>query len=169
MRKKREAVFTYIKSVVSQSQCRGTKCDCKIDCLWVRSPLEKVKLHLHFSFFTLASRQSAVLSSATQHAMPPEVGVTWGTECLSSRFPLPILLCAGYSVKLINKTTTISSYVCHRVARARLTSRVDTNDSFSLIVKVFLQNADLFKFFNDCIFIRTPSCLILFLYLARDF
>ena len=29
-----------------------------------------------------------------QHAMPPEFGVQWGTECLKTRFPLPTLLCA---------------------------------------------------------------------------
>ena len=47
------------------------------------------------------SRQSAALSSVTQHAMPPELGGKWGTECLNTRFPLLTLLCAGYSVKLI--------------------------------------------------------------------
>ena len=38
---------------------------------------------------------------ATQHAMPPEFGRKWETECLNNRFPLPTLLYAGYSVKLI--------------------------------------------------------------------
>ena len=52
-------------------------------------------------FFALVSKQSAVLSSATQHAMPSELSEKWGTECLNTRFPLPTLLCAGYSVKLI--------------------------------------------------------------------
>ena len=47
------------------------------------------------------SRLSAALSSATQQAIPPEFGRKWGTECLNIRFPLPTLLCAGYSVKLI--------------------------------------------------------------------
>ena len=47
------------------------------------------------------SGQNAALSSATQHAMPPEFGRKWGTECLNNRFPLPTLLYAGYSVKLI--------------------------------------------------------------------
>ena len=32
------------------------------------------------------------LSSATQHAMPPELDGKWGTECLNTRFPLPTLL-----------------------------------------------------------------------------
>ena len=50
--------------------------------------------------FALVLRQSAALSSATQHAMPPESGRKWETECLNIRFPLPNLLCAGYSVKL---------------------------------------------------------------------
>ena len=65
-----------------QSWRRGTKCDCKTDCLWVRSPLEEMKYLL-------------------KHAMPPESGRKWGMECLNTRFPLPTLLCAGYSVKLI--------------------------------------------------------------------
>ena len=41
----------------------------------------------------LITRQSAALSSATQHAMPPEFDRKWGTECLNTRFPLPTLLC----------------------------------------------------------------------------
>ena len=49
----------------------------------------------------MVSRQSAALSSATQHAMSPELGGKWGTVCLNTTFPLPTLLCAGYSVKLI--------------------------------------------------------------------
>ena len=58
-------------------------------------------LHLYFDFFVLVSRQSAVLSSATQHVMLPDYGGKWGSECLNTKFPLPALLCAGYSVKLI--------------------------------------------------------------------
>ena len=46
------------------------------------------------------SRQSAALRSATQcHAMPPEFGRKWETECLNTRFSLITLLWAGYSVK----------------------------------------------------------------------
>ena len=45
--------------------------------------------------------QSTALRSATQHAMPQELGVKWGTVCLNTGFPLPTVLCAGYSVKLI--------------------------------------------------------------------
>ena len=33
--------------------------------------------------------------------MLPEFGRKWGTDCLNTRFPLPTLQCAGYSVKLI--------------------------------------------------------------------
>ena len=60
-----------------------------------------IYLNLYFHFFALVSRQSAALSPATQHAMPPEIGRKWGTECLNTSLPLPTLLCAGYSVKLI--------------------------------------------------------------------
>ena len=49
----------------------------------------------------MVSRLSAALSSATQHAMPPEFGRNSGE--LNTRFPLPTLLYAGYSVKLIKK------------------------------------------------------------------
>ena len=42
-----------------------------------------------------------MLSSATKHAMPSQFGEKWRTEYLNTRFPLPTLLCAGYSVKLI--------------------------------------------------------------------
>ena len=62
-----------------------------------------IYLNLYFHFCALVSRLSAALSSATQHAMPPEFVRKWGTECLITRFPLLTLLCAGYSVKLIIK------------------------------------------------------------------
>ena len=60
-----------------------------------------IYLNLYFHFFALVSRLSAAMSSETQHAMPPEFGTKWGTECLNTRFHLPTLLCAGYSVKQI--------------------------------------------------------------------
>ena len=60
-----------------------------------------IHLNLYFHLFVLVSKQSAALSSAIQHAMPPEFGREWGTECLNTRFPLPTLLRAGYSVNLI--------------------------------------------------------------------
>ena len=77
-----------------QSWRSGTKCDCKTDWLWVRSLLEEIKYLFKFIFIQ-------IYSSAIQHAIPPEFGWKWGTECLNTRFPLPILLCAGYGVKLI--------------------------------------------------------------------
>ena len=52
-----------------------------------------------------------VISSATQHAMPPEFGRKWETECLNTRFPLPTLLCARYSVKQFFFLKVISVYV----------------------------------------------------------
>ena len=62
-----------------------------------------IYLNLYFHFLTLVSRLSAALSSATQHAMSSIFGRKWGTECLNTWFPLPTLLCAGYSVKLKKK------------------------------------------------------------------
>ena len=67
---------------------------------------DEIFTYIYYSFyyfhsFALVLRLSAALSSATQHAMPPEFGRKWGTECLNTSFPLPTLLCAGYSVKLI--------------------------------------------------------------------
>ena len=60
-----------------------------------------IYLNLYINFFALVLRQSAALSSATRHAMPPELGRKWGTEWLNTRFPLSTQLYAGYSVKLI--------------------------------------------------------------------
>ena len=51
-------------------------------------------------FFALLSKQSALLSSVTQHVIP-EFGGQWGTECLNTRFLLPTLLCAVYSANMI--------------------------------------------------------------------
>ena len=51
-----------------------------------------------FSFFFGVE---APLISAIQLAKPPEFGGKWGTECLYTKFSLPALLCAGYSVKRI--------------------------------------------------------------------
>ena len=59
----------------------------------------------------MVSRQSAALSSTTEHAMPPELDGKCGTECLNTRFPLPTLLCAVYSVKLIKKNKA-NKFIC---------------------------------------------------------
>ena len=42
------------------------------------------------------------MSYAAQHAMSPEFGRKWGTDCLNTKFPPPTLLYAVYSVKLIS-------------------------------------------------------------------
>ena len=91
------------KKLRSQSWWKGTKCECTTDWLRILSLLDKMKyiFTFLFSFFALVPRQSTALSSAAQHAMPPELGGEWGMECFNMRFPLPTLLCAGHSVKLI--------------------------------------------------------------------
>ena len=60
-----------------------------------------IQMYFIFSFLALVSSRSAALNSATQHAMPPESGRKWGTDCLNTSFLMPTLLCVGYSVKLI--------------------------------------------------------------------
>ena len=81
-------------------------CDCKSGNCGFDPHSAKLNINLKFIFpllrFTL---QRAALISAAQHAMPPESGEKWGMECLNSRFPLPTLLCAGYSVKLKKEYT----------------------------------------------------------------
>ena len=65
---------------------------------------DEIFIYIYIFISSLWCRgESAALSSATQHAMPPEIGGKWGTECLNTKFPLPTLLCAGYSVKLKKK------------------------------------------------------------------
>ena len=59
-----------------------------------------VYLKFIFPFLRSGVEVKRGVGSATQHAMPPEFGRKLGTECLSTGFPLPTLLCAGYSVKL---------------------------------------------------------------------
>ena len=76
---------TILNINMSQSWRRGTKCDCKTDWLWVRSPLEEMKylfkfiFPFHFSIYFSLWCRGAALGSATQHAMPPEFGRKWGT------------------------------------------------------------------------------------------
>ena len=70
---------------------------------------DEIFIYIYISiFFALVSRTSVALSSATQHAMPPEFGRKWGTECPNSRFPLPTPQCAGYSVKLTKLHTNVT-------------------------------------------------------------
>ena len=70
---------------------------------------DEIFIYIYIFISSLWCRgESTALSSATQHAMSPEIGGKWGTECLNPTFPLPTLLYAGYSVKLekknVNKT-----------------------------------------------------------------
>ena len=79
-------------------------CDCKRDCSWVRFPLGEIICLFKFiiSFLRSGVDTKVALSSATQHAMLSELySKKRGTKCLTTRFPLPILLCQGYSEKLI--------------------------------------------------------------------
>ena len=50
----------------------------------------------------MVSRLSAALSSASQHAMPPEFGGKWETKCPNTTFLLPTLLCARFCYNIIN-------------------------------------------------------------------
>ena len=101
-----------------QSWRSGTKCDCKIDWLWVRSTLEEIKYLLKFIFPFLRSGVEAKRGVEFCHSTRnfPKIRQKVG----NTRFPLPTLLCAGYSVKLnfffniihILIVTTIHN--CHR-------------------------------------------------------
>ena len=53
----------------------------------------------------MVSRAKLGVEIANQHAMPLEFRGKWETGCLNSRFPLPSLLYAGYSVIIQNKKT----------------------------------------------------------------
>ena len=64
-------------------------CDRKTDWLWVRSPLEEIKYLFTYIFSFLRSGVKAKRGVEVRHST------------LNTRFPLPTLLCAEYSVKLI--------------------------------------------------------------------
>ena len=80
--------------------------------------------------------KSAALSSATQHAMPSEIGRKWETECLNTRFPVPSLLWAGYSVKLIiDKNRRIISIVTkRRLSQSEFSCRNRTREAKSNLI-----------------------------------
>ena len=65
-----------------------------------------IYLNLHFYFFALVFRQSAALSSATQHAMSPKF-----TQ-----------LCAGFSVKLIIKLNLLLPFIQYKNAQLSIRS-----------------------------------------------
>ena len=59
---------------------------------------DEIFIYIYIFISSLWCREeSAALSSATQHAMPPEIDGKWGTEYHNTRFLLPTLLSAGYS------------------------------------------------------------------------
>ena len=82
---------------------QGAKCDCKNDWSWFRSPLEEMKYLLKIIFPFLRSGVEARCRVELFHSTrkPPEFGKKWRTECPNTRLPLPTLLCAEHSVKLI--------------------------------------------------------------------
>ena len=69
-------------------------------------------IYLNLYFLRSGVEAKAALSSATQHAMPPEFSRKWG---ISISINLPTLLCAGYSVKLILIKNIIASLHSGRV------------------------------------------------------
>ena len=117
------------------------------------TPTRGNEIFIHF--FALVSRQSAALSSATQHAMPPEFGGNWGTECLNTRFPLPTPLCTRYSVKLIvfynilniyNKYIIIYEFCFHFIYSINLLTVMHTHlSNFSTILALAVKIVSFFK------------------------
>ena len=67
-------------------------------------PIEELKCVFKFIFSLLRSgvEEKRGVEFRHLHAMPSEFGAKWGAECLNTRFPLHIPLCAGYSVNLIH-------------------------------------------------------------------
>ena len=48
---------------------------------------DEIFIYIYIFISSLWCRgENAALSSATQHAMSPEIGGKWGTECLNTRF-----------------------------------------------------------------------------------
>ena len=79
---------------------------------------DEIFIYIYIFISPLWCQESAALTSANQNAMPPQIGGKWGTECLNTRFPLPTLLFAGYSVKLkknFYKMTKSSTHVLELV------------------------------------------------------
>ena len=92
-----------IDNDLSRSWRSGTKCGCKTDWLWVRSPLEEMKYLLKFIFPFLRSgveaKRGVKLCHLTRNASRIRLKV--GNGISYTKFPLLTLLCAGYSMKLI--------------------------------------------------------------------
>ena len=63
----------------------GTKCDCRCDWLWVRSPSEDFFFNVYFYSFALWCRGKT-------RAISPEFGGKWGTMCLNLTLGSPLCL-----------------------------------------------------------------------------
>ena len=84
--------------IIEASRGAGAQvCDCKLDWLWVRSPLEEIKYLFKFIFSLILSGVEA----KRKYTKPSVFGGKWQTQCLNTTFPLPTLLYAEFSVKLI--------------------------------------------------------------------
>ena len=81
-------------------QWRRTKCDCKRDWMWVRSPLEEINYLFKFIFLFLRSGVEAKGGFEFRHSKRNAFRI-WRKVKLYTRFPFPIVLCTGYSVKPI--------------------------------------------------------------------
>ena len=91
---------------------RGTKCACKRDWLWVRSPLEEMKYLFKFIFpFLRAGLETKCGVEFRQLARNASIiRRKVGNKVSHTRFPLPSLLYAGYSVKLIYITIEVMEH-----------------------------------------------------------
>ena len=71
------------------------------------------------------------------HAMPPELCGKWRTKCLNIRFPLPTLLCTGYSVKQKESyvTNIIKNIFC--ILNKEIDKYVTETDSNVIIICTF--------------------------------
>ena len=77
--------FRYLKA---SEASRGAGVTVKSTCFEFDPHSRKwnIYCYLYFHFFALVSRQSAALSQAIQHAMPPELSGKWETVCFKTRF-----------------------------------------------------------------------------------
>ena len=71
--------------------------------VWCGGLREEMKYLFKFIFSFLRSDVEAKRGVAFRHSTrnASRIRQKWGTDCLNTRFPLPTLLFAGYSVKLI--------------------------------------------------------------------
>ena len=114
-------IFLDYNLVGGQSWCTSKKCDWKSTGCGFDPHSRKWNIYLHLYIFisSLWCRGKARGWVPTLN-MTQELSGKWETECLNSRFPLPILLCTGYRVKMIFfkfiklVTVTARSFACMR-------------------------------------------------------